>query len=130
MIEFENVLVASPNVHMWDEAFQVILDCQPAQVVVPYLKESAPQDQLYRLTLSDFLRGLVTTHRVVSSAVKGHPALNLLHYDQKRQLNWIITHVAGEAREMTIDSNFFTDDSKVKDCGGAVRVVDSLEGLL
>jgi hypothetical protein len=61
---------------MWDEAFQVILDCQPTPVYIPYLKSR--KDDLYRLTLVDFINGLMKTHATVSTAVKTHPPLNLV----------------------------------------------------
>jgi hypothetical protein len=48
---FENILMGSPSVKMWDEAFQVILDYSPSPLIVPYLKPNPYHDQLYRLAL-------------------------------------------------------------------------------
>ncbi len=76
---------------MWDEAFQVILDCQPTPVYVPYLKGKVGGNELYRLTLEDFVGGLRKVHETVFTAVKTHPPLNLIQIDQNKQLNWIIT---------------------------------------
>ena len=35
---YENILIMNHNIKMWDEAFQVILDCQPSPIYIPYLK--------------------------------------------------------------------------------------------
>lgn len=116
---------------MWDEAFQIILDCQPTPIFIPYLKPaSQPQGDLYRLTVEDFLRGLTKIHEAVSSVVKTHPLLSFVRFDQRRQLNWIISEIASEASQMAIDPYFFTQAPKIDQCGGAVRLVESLADIL
>jgi hypothetical protein len=115
---------------MWDEAFQVILDCQPSPTYIPYLKPKVQENELYRLTLRDFINGLRKIHETVSTAVKTHPPLNLVQFDQRKQLNWLISEVAGEADQMVIDGNFFTDAPKIKECGGSVRIIESLKEVL
>jgi len=37
-MQFEHIIVISPFIKMWDEAIQVILDCMPTPVYLPYLK--------------------------------------------------------------------------------------------
>jgi hypothetical protein len=108
---------------MWDEAFQLILDCMPSPIIVPYLKPNTNKDDLYRLSLDDFVSGLRKVHATVSTAVKSHPPLNILQYDQRRQLDWIIGEVASSAEEMTIDQFFFTNPPKISNCEGRVRVL-------
>lgn len=102
----------------------------PSPLLVPYLKPLPRPDQLYRLSLEDFLGGLKRVHATVSSAVKSHPQLQIVQFDQRRQLDWIISEVASEAEQMAIDSYFFTTLPRVDACNGAVRVVDDLRGLL
>lgn len=36
----KNILVTSHDIKMWDEAIQVILDLQPATIIVEYQKNS------------------------------------------------------------------------------------------
>jgi len=64
---------------------------------VPYFQEELSEDGLYRLRISDFVRALKKVHETVSKAVKTHPPLNLIEFNQQRQLNWLITHVAPQA---------------------------------
>jgi hypothetical protein len=49
---------------------------------------------MYKLTLNDFISGLRIVHTTVSKAVKNHPDLNIIAFEQQKQLNWIISHVA------------------------------------
>lgn len=72
MFPVDRILLLSSAIGMWDEAIQVIMDCQPAPLIVPYIHE--PQQSFpYRLQTSDFLAGLRKIHKTVSSAVTTHP---------------------------------------------------------
>ena len=49
----------SPDIKIWDEAIQVIMDFMPTPFYVPYLKKSQGKIEAYELNLDDFLSALV-----------------------------------------------------------------------
>ena len=120
-------MVVSGDVEMWDEAYQVILDCLPAPVYIPY---SIPvEQQPYRLTPLDFVRGLQTVHQTVSQAIKTHLPLNLIELGQRQQFDWLVTHLAPHTQSMGIDRYFFRDEPKATP-RETINITDKLESLI
>ena len=60
----KNILVTSHDIKMWDEAIQVILDLQPASIVVEYEKHEQ-SGELEDLSMKDFIGALQTCHEVI-----------------------------------------------------------------
>ena len=54
---------------MWDEAYQVMLDCLPIKMTVPY-HIAEPSFQFKRLNLLDFIKGFETTHKIIHPNIK------------------------------------------------------------
>lgn len=109
MLQFEHIIMISPDIKIWDEAIQVIMDFMPTPFYVPYLKKSQGKIEAYELNLDDFLSALAKIQKTMKVVVKNLAEPSIIRYDQKMQLNWMISKLAPQASSMVIDRYFFSE---------------------
>lgn len=108
VIQFEHIIMISPYIKMWDEAIQVIMDFMPTPLCVPYLKPDTDKSEHYELTVDDFLSALTKIQQTMKVVVKNHADPKIIRYNQRKQLDWMISQVAPKAEQMVIDRYFFS----------------------
>ena len=105
---------------MWDEAIQVILDLQPASIVVEYEKQEQKGD-LEELSMEDFIEALQTCHQVIY----GTPLPKLEDFNQNnKHVRWILTaRSLDQAENVVIDEDLVCKNGEMEGIKGRVSKV-------
>jgi hypothetical protein len=66
--KISEIIICNDKIKMWDEAYQIMLDELPCKITVPFHCREPGQD-FYKLSLSDFIEGFKTSHRIIHPTV-------------------------------------------------------------